>query len=369
MNDKSGSASVGRGRTFKVDRTAGGVLLRKICNDRYPPAMGPKNITLSLGNYIPLDQINTDTYIEANLVGDTLGKKTIRSRAIYPSFDGKRLVLEVGCTTVIYLQISPTIKDIHHNFFIQKHEDFLMDITTKLVANEVYKTSQPIITIAKYEIYFLMGLFSTVSVPLWLTITGTDLGLALASLKQKERAFSGLSKTILAELKVIEQYAPTLHSKLLEIFKSEQSRVMSTTWDRLPKEVLTDEKAQAQTAGILYGKYAMSANPLTVWNALFTVFLQASVKSVTNFPSTYMDVVDDRYKAPVKALVNTNWGDPNERSRAITTLLAMIKDSDVKISQMEMQKIVDEVRRNPDKLQQSFQNIMTAYQETRKNIQ
>lgn len=368
MNEQSNRSSADPRRTINLELMPNGYTLRKICNDRFPPADSPKNITLSLGNYIPLDQINTETYIGTNMLGGQLNDPTIRSGSIYPSFDGKRLVLEVGCNTVIYLQISAARKDIHHNFFIQKHKDFLMDITTRLVASKVYRATQPVVTIAKYEIYFLMGLFSTVSIPLWLTITGTDVSLALASIRQKEKKFNGLASVVLAEMKAIEGYAPTLHSKMLQIFKSEQSRVVDTTWDRLPRDVITDEKAQAQTAGILYGKYAMVANPITVWNALFTVLIQAALKSATNLPTTFLDVLDDRYKAPVKALANTNWGDLNERKRAVVHLVNMMKDSGVTINAMEMEKIIDEVRRNPDKLQQSFHNLLNAYKTFRRDM-
>lgn len=368
MSEQSGVAPVGRGRTIDLKWGAGGYELKRVCTDRYPPAEGPKNITLNLGSYIPLDQINTETYIGSNMIGSPLNHPTIRSRSIYPSFDGKRLVLEVGCSTVIYLQISPARRDIHHNFFIQKHEDFLMDVTTKLMVGEVFRATQPIITIAKYEMYFMMGMFSTVSIPLWLTITGTDVSLALASLRKKEKAFGKLAEVILAEMKEIERYAPTLHLKMMQILKSEQSRVMNSTWDRLPREVITDEKAQAQTAGILYGKYAMAANPLTAWNALFTVLAQAALKSATNFPTAYMDVVDERYKAPVKELVNTNWGDLNERRRAIVQLVNLMKKSGVEISTAEMEKVVGEVQRNPDKLQKSFQNIFNAYRAFKRDM-
>lgn len=64
----------------------------------------------------------------------------------------------------------------------------------------------------------------------------------------------------------------------------------------------------------------------------------------------------------------TNWGDLNERKRAVVQLVEMIKDSDVTISNMEMEKIIDEVRRNPEKLQQSFKNIMAAYQKSKQSV-
>lgn len=360
------SAGVGRGRITDIELTDNGYTIKRVCNDRFQPAVGPKNITLSIGRYLPLDQINTETYKSFNIAGWELGSVTIRSRNVYPSYDGKRLVLEVGCNTVIYVLINPKVKKDNHRFFLQSHKDFLFDITTRAVAAHVVKATKPIVTIAKYEMYFLLGLFSTVSIPMWLMITGSDLTVSLVGLRNKEKKFGKLAKTILDELNVIKGYAPTLHAKLMQIIKSEHNRLITDTWKELPKQVATDEKAQAQTAGILYGKYAMSANPFTVWTAVLTVLIQAGVKSVSNLPDAYLASIDGRYAQRVKKLTNTNWHDVEERADGVRELVKLLNEAKVPVTQEEMFRIIKEVQANPKRLQESFLNILKAYQTFRR---
>jgi len=368
MPELLNQSGVGRGKITEVELTPSGFNIKRVCQDRFTPPAGPKNITHSIGRYLPLEQLNIETYTAFNMVGWKLGSVTVKSRVVYPAFDGKRLVVEVGCNTIIYLQISPTKKNIHHRFFLQKHKDFLFDITTRAVAAKVSRAAEPIVTIAKYEMYFLMGIFSTVSIPMWLIITGTDVTVSLVGLKHKGKAFRKLAKSILNELENIRQYAPTLHVKMMQIIRAEKNRTIVDTRKELPKKVITDKKAQAQTAGILYGKYAMAANPLTVWSALLTILIQAGVKSVSNIPNTYLTVLDKRYASKVRSLTNTNWYDLRERKQAISKIVDLLKNAKVPISASELEKIVKEVQQNPQNLQNSFINIMNAYKEFKRVI-
>lgn len=356
---------VGRGKITEVELTNDGFTIKRVCNDRFQPAAGPKDITLSIGRYIPLDQLNVETYKAFNIVGWELGSVSIKSGNVYPSFDGKRLVFEVSCNTVIYLQISPENKKINHRFFLQSHKEFLFDITTRAVAAHVVRATKPIVTIVKYEMYFLLGVFSTVSIPMWLMVTGSDLTVSIVSLRSKEKSFSKLAKTVLRELNVIKSYAPTLHAKLIQIIKAENDRLVSDTWKQLPKQVATDEKAQAQTSGILFGKYAMAANPLTVWGAVLTVLIQAGIKSVTNLPDAYMTSVDHRYVDKVRALTNTNWYDVKERIEGVKQLAKLLNEAKVPVTTEEMTRIIKEVQANPKRLQESFINILDAYKRFR----
>lgn len=361
MSQIADRAGVGRGRITEIELTDDGFNIKRICNDRFKPAAGPKDITMSIRRYLPLGQINIETYKAFNLIGWELGSVTIKSRTVYPAYDGKRLVLEVGCSTIIYLQISPGNKKVNHRFFLQSHKDFLFDITTRAVAANVVKATRPIVTIAKYEMYFIMGLFSTVSVPMWLMITGSDLTVSIIGLRSKEKSFSKLAKTLLKELQVIKGYAPTLHAKLMLIIKAEHNRLITDTWKELPNQVVTDEKAQAQTAGILYGKYAMSVKPLTVWGAVLTVLIQAGVKSTTNIPDAYLASVDQRYAERVRKLTNINWYDIKERAEGVKQLVKLLNEAKVPVTTVEVSRIIKEVQTNPKRLQESFINILKAY--------
>jgi hypothetical protein len=302
------------------------------------------------------------------MFGGKLGTVILKSGNVFNSFDGKRVILEIGCNTVIYLLINQKNKKSHHRFFIQKSEEFLFDVFTRTLADQVSKAAGPAITIAKYEMYFMMGLFSTVSVPMWLIIAGSDITHTLSVVKHKEQAFSKLAKVILEEMNNISRYAPTLHMKLMQLVKAERDKTIANTWQELPKAVVTDEKTQAQTAGILYGKYAVSPKSLNVWGALLTVLLQATIKSASNLPDAYLSVIDKRYADKVRALTNTNWYDMRERKQAVMRIASMLKESGVQISPGEIEKIILEVQKHPDKLQKSVVNMMNAYKEFRRTI-
>ena len=147
----------------------------------------------------------------------------------------------------------------------------------------------------------------------------------------------------------------------MQIVQAENDRLVSDTWKTLPREVITDEKAQAQTSGILYGKYVMGASPLTVWGAVLTVLLQAGVKSATNLPDAYLSSIDQRYAAKVRALTNTNWYDLNERADGVRELVKLLNEAKVPISPQEMNLIIKEIQAHPRQLQASFINILNAY--------
>jgi hypothetical protein len=118
---------------------------------------------------------------------------------------------------------------------------------------------------------------------------------------------------------------------------------------------------QAQTAGILYGKYAISPNSLTVWAAFSTVLVQAAIKAGTNYPDAYIEAFDNKYAEKVRSLANTDWSNPQEKQLAASQLLEILAEAKIPITKQELLKIMDEVRTHPQELQQSFLNIYHAY--------
>jgi len=368
MENAQAPVQSGKGILTDIEITPDGYKVRRVCQDRIIPPAGAKDITLSINKYRPFEQFNAETYAALNMTGWKLGSIEIRSGSVYPSYDGKRLVLEVGCTTVVYLQIGSGAGGKHHRFFIQSHTDFLMDITTRAVAAHVSRAGEAVQTIAKYEIYFLMGVFSTLGIVAWLAVTGSDVTVSSILAKKKVKAFGALAKSLLKELENIKTYAPTLHKKLVLLINAEKEKLQSDTARNTPKAVATDEKAQAQVAGILFGKYFFSPKLLNVWAALTTVLVQAGTKSITNIPDSASKSIDDRYASVVRSLANTNWDDMSERMRAIQKVVAILKEANVPISASELEKIIKEVKRNPDKLQNSLININNAIKIFQQNV-
>jgi hypothetical protein len=85
----------------------GSYQLVRVCEQRESKGKDkPKNITPFLSNYLPFEDVNTQTLKVSNMLGMRLPSFILKSGQVYDSYDGKRLIYEVGCNTVIYTLIS-----------------------------------------------------------------------------------------------------------------------------------------------------------------------------------------------------------------------------------------------------------------------
>lgn len=161
-------------RDFKLS-TKGAYKLVRVCEERKISQNNtPRKITHLLANYLPFDDINTQILNASNMLGMKLANFTLKSGQVYDGFDGKRLIYEVGCNTVIYTLINPKSHD-NYNFYLQGIDSFTFDVTSRSVAAGVVKATAPIKTIVKYEMYFLLGLVSTVSLPALIIVVSSDI--------------------------------------------------------------------------------------------------------------------------------------------------------------------------------------------------
>ena len=133
--------------------------------------------------------------------------------------------------------------------------------------------------------------------------------------------------------------------------------MINMTAKQLPNAVISDEKAVAQTAGILYGKHALSPKSLTVWGAVSTVLVQATIKSAVNIPDAAKEAFDKRYLADIKDFANTNWYDIDEKKQATQRLGSLLNNAKVPITTAEIKNIIDEVQSHPTELRESLVNI------------
>ncbi|KPJ87078.1 MAG: hypothetical protein AMJ53_18745, partial [Gammaproteobacteria bacterium SG8_11] len=143
-----------------------------VCENRDSYEHEPKDITFRINSYLPFEQTFASYKERKNIFGWTIYRRNLESGMIFPSFDGKRVVFEVGCNSVIYLLIHPNPQHTsHHRFFIQSTNGFVYDITERVMASEVVRKTAPMVKLVKYEMYFFMGMFSAMSFPMWLAVT------------------------------------------------------------------------------------------------------------------------------------------------------------------------------------------------------
>jgi len=331
------------------------------CNMRKMPPAGPKDITPFLFSYLPLDRTYSSVWSGRNIFRFQIYKEKLVSGRICRAYDGKRLIIEVGCDTIIYLHINP-LSPTHHKFLIESSKEFFSDITDRLTASIVVQKTRGIETIAKYETYFILGMFSTVSLGMWLLVTGSDITVTLATNKSKIDAYRKLAATLMLESNKIEKYAPVLHEKLMEFISSQATATATQTAKNLPEHIVKNKDAQAQVAGVLYGKYSMSASTFNVWTLLSTILIQAVVKSVTNTPDTLKETFDARYVSIIRELRNMDWGNPAELDNTLKKLRMIMKDSKIDISSHDLKAIMLEVKSHPRELEKSILNIYNAFQ-------
>ncbi len=354
-------------REFTLNKS-GSYQLVRVCEDRKKARKLPKKISnILLHNYLPFDHSYTQRLSVSNMLGMKIPDFVLKSGQVYDGFDGKRLIYEVGCNSVIYNLIVPTSTN-KYQFFIQQMDDFVFDVTTRSMAGKVAKTTAPVVTIVKYEMYFLLGLISTLSMGALVIVVGGDIFVSGVVGLDKAKAAQQLSKTLLDEHQNIESYAPVLHSKLEEFFVADNKVNIKNYGKNLPETVIKDEKTQAQLAGVLVGKAVLSPKPFTFWSAVFTILSTGVIKSATKSPESYAKAVDERYSPIIKNLQETDWDNTAAATQAVTDLRKIIEGTGVKITDREALSILLEVKNNANKIENSICNITEAFQTFKSEI-
>ncbi|ARU54338.1 hypothetical protein OLMES_0232 [Oleiphilus messinensis] len=355
-------------RQVDLRLTENGYQITRSCESRNTINSTPRDITETLGYYLPLDGRHKLKFNAKNFVGMDVATIPLQSGNIYKAFDGKRLIYEVGCESVVYLMLNQTSPN-HLRFYLQPIQAFLWDISGRDLASRVTNSTRHIETIVKYEMYFLLGMISTISIPMLVMVTGSDITVSAILASKKARAAIKLSEDISSQNEALKKCAPTLQKKLQEFITAESKIKWGELGNRLPENIITDEKTQAQFAGVLAGKATLSPNAFTAWTAVFTVLSTAAIKSVTKSPETYGKFVSERYGPITNELSNTNWQDPREAEIATMQLLKLLQEAGVNVTQREMLLIIQEITTNPLCVSETMQEMSKSFTEFNKAIQ
>lgn len=172
----------------------------KVCQDRFTPSDHPQDITRKIDYSKPFNQHYEETRISRNFLGVPLGTVTIKSGEVYVSVEeggalAKRLILEIGCSSVIYLLMNSNQAN-SHRIYIQTIDSFLIDIYTRVLAKRVADVTGPVATFIKFEMNFLMGMFSTVSLGALAAVVGADLTSFFANKTHKIKASYALAQKL-----------------------------------------------------------------------------------------------------------------------------------------------------------------------------
>ena len=330
------------------------------CTNRATADEKQRDITLFIWKFQPFDSQRTQTLQGKNFLNQNTSKFILKSGQIHPSIEGKRLIVEVGCNSIIYILNKPG-SHLNYHYFIQSTEAFAYDVFTRYLAHQVATACAPIVTIVKYEMYFLMGILSTVSIPMLIAVTGSDIAYNAAVALHKFNAVRDLINSLSQTGEQVKEYAPTLHRKIMEYIHAEVAPKITQHLNQLPKTIAKDEKTQAQLAGTLVGKALISPKALTAWGALMTILSSLAIKSMTKTPQAYTEVYLSRYKPIIAELSSSNWANIEQKKQAIQRLIDLLRESGVKISYGEMVAIFKEVNGNSGKLKQALDDINKSF--------
>ena len=279
-----------------------------------------------------------------------------------------RLVIEVGCTTIIYMLVNNNGSSTYR-FYVQELYSFAQDVTTKFMASQVVKSTSFLKTIVKYEMYFILGIVSTLSIPLLITVVGVDILKNSVINKEKAKAAHKFSKVLIKEHHDIAVYAPTLHSKIKEFVTADATINLKTYGYKLGRTIVKDQQVQGELAGALFAKALVLPKSFNFWVVLTTVLITGATKSVTKSPKAYLEHYGDRYKPIVDELMEMDWENQAGAVKAGEKISLIMEDSGVNLSRSESIKLVTEIKNNPVKLASSLTNINTGLKEFLKVIE
>lgn len=350
---------------IELPTSSSGDIAIKVCQDRFPATDQPRDVTLNIDFSKPFNQHYEETRMSRNMLGTPLGKVTIQSGQIYVSVEdggisAKRLILEIGCSSVVYILINKN-NGYTTRVYVQSINGFFADIYTRVMAKRISDVSGPVATFVKFEMNFLIGMFSTIGFGALAAVVGADITYLFASKKQKVTAAKELADKLLAESESLKGFAPTLQGKIYEFYVKEKSGNWVRAAKNLPMAVVTDDRVRARFSGILFGYASLSPSGLTTKVVMLTILSQSFFGSIGNAPKAYKMVIDQRYMPIIKELNSANWLDPNAARTASAQLSKILNDTGVKISPSEAKLIGEEITRHPTEIQRSINNLAKAF--------
>lgn len=299
----------------------------------------------------------------SSIFGAPIYRINIAPGAIFHAHDSKRLVIEVGCKTVIYIHIEPHNPQKHHRIFIQSDEAFNFDITLRRDAAEIARNTRNVERLITFEIYFILGALSTLGWGMWLAVTGADVTYLVANKRTQANASKELSQKIISELSEMRTYAPTLTRKILELVTSELITNGQETFIGMPESLINNEQALGQIAGVIFGQWAGNPSAFTVWALFTTVILRGTSIAATNYPSEFIRNAEEKYSSLIDKVQNADPSKPLTMAPAINALIKLANESGVRINEQEARLIIEEVSRNPLRTKRNLSNIGQALNE------
>jgi hypothetical protein len=260
---------------------------------------------------------------------------TAKAGQTFLASDGQRLILSAIPTDILYLLI-PT-GAVQGGIYRQSVKGFFIEINTYSVI-EGARRALPMARLAEIEMQIIMGITAATSWVGFIAVVGSDMSKFLLENKDNFSKWYRIVEVAWEVRSTLKRVAPTLYEKLFD-----------TVLTGLVKEILpnTPENINAEAAarmvGILLGKLGKRAleSRLTILSIVWTILLEVTKKCLAQVPKTMKATVGEYKESADKVIRN-------------------LQSIGAQISPAEMQRIYDEISRNPREIKDALERVVSV---------
>lgn len=283
----------------------------------------------------------------------------IRSGSTFLTSQGRRLVLTVNTSRVIYVLLD-NIGGRKNRVFVQTAKGFINDVVM-YPFEESGKKLQTIKRIAEYEIHVIIGILSVVNWSGFVSVAGVDATQFIFNNKKKIAYWPHLLQSCLKADASFKKYAPTLRNKLiystLLVALEGSEFALSHGGDiagSLTQKAIQDEHVAGRAMGIITGKLSLQGlnGRLSAMSASWALLSTVASSTLSVIPGAASDVIKKTNSLAIQDKVAIG-----------KELIVLLADSGISLNQREAEAIASEVLANPDKLVSTLTMLATTFNE------
>jgi hypothetical protein len=295
---------------------------------------------------IPVDQIQNYYPLKLSSVvnvGNPLNQLALKAGVSYPAASGhNRIIIEATKDKILFVSYSDAKSA--PGFYIQSPNGFHQD-WLDLVLLDAARHTAPAVTLAEWEVQFLVGVIAGVGWRGLAAVVGVDVFEEAITQKKTKATKDAIRmlQILLAFRKELQPVAPTLTSVVSDLM---WLSLLKGQKQFLASEMANDPKVAARAAGTIsaqLGKQALDQR-LTATSFIWTILSQVGIKGALTIPA-----------ALSKTVSKLSSSDPKDIASNIEDAL---KSVGVVLSPAEIAEIIRELEANPVKIAQIFSKMV-----------
>ncbi len=258
---------------------------------------------------------------------------------------GKRTIADVwtGVNAIVFLLENP-MSPYHNKLIIQKTEEFKDDLVTYHF-DDLYKRTEPIFKLVEAEVYFFLGVISTINLPAFVAVTGLTLTHWaytnrewLAKVDDAIRISCEVRRYMLAN-------TPTLYDKLIDATLHHLWTNVPNIVGNVPEAIVSDPKLAGGGSGVILGHLTLfvAKGRFGAVALVAKILLAIAVKAIQAAPGAVVLTAQERAQYGLEIVTN-------------------LRQQGVEVSDADAQLIIDEVLANPEEVQSQLRKLYDAFE-------